>query len=356
MTTDAEILFETRNRVGIITLNRPRALNALNTDMVAQMHPQLVAWAKDPSIAAVVVRAAGEKAFCAGGDIRQLHDLGKADDPAAGRFYRNEYRLNTFIKRYPKPYIALINGIVMGGGVGISVHGSHRVISETLMFAMPETGIGFFPDVGGTYFLPRMPGKVGTFLALTASRLNQADALWAGFATSTAPAAAFDAITDRLAETGDVEAALAVSSAPAAPRDEPSLPALLPVINRCFSAATIEEILARLDAETGEHAAWAAKQAATMRQKSPTSLKIALRQMQLGATAEFEECMAIEYRIVSRIFHGSDFFEGVRAVIIDKDNAPKWQPAALETVSDADIDAYFAPLADELDLRNLDAA
>ena len=351
MSMEAEILFETRGRVGIVTLNRPRALNALNANMVALMHPQLIAWANDPAVAAVIVRGAGEKAFCAGGDIRQLHDWGKAGDPAARIFYADEYRLNTFIKRYPKPYIALVDGIVMGGGVGLSVHGSHRVIGERLMFAMPETGIGFFPDVGGTYFLPRMKGKVGTWLALTASRLNSADALWSGFATHATLSGSFDAIIAALAESGDVEAVLAAHAAPAG---ESSLPELLPVIDRCFSGDTVEEILARLDAETGEHAEWATKQAATMRQKSPTSLKIALRQMQLGAGAEFEDCMATEYRIVSRILHGTDFFEGVRAVIIDKDNAPKWRPATLDAVSEADIDAYFAPLPVELDLDGLD--
>ena len=355
MTTEAEIQFETRGRAGIVTLNRPKALNALNGNMVGLMHPQLVAWAEDPAVELVIVRAAGEKAFCAGGDIRQLHDWGKAGDPAARAFYRDEYRLNTYIKRYPKPYVALADGIVMGGGVGLSVHGSHRVAGERLMFAMPETGIGFFPDVGGTYFLPRMPGKVGTWLALTASRLGQADALWSGFATHAAPASSFDAIIETLAETGDAEAALAAHAAPAG---EPALPALQPVIDRCFSGGTVEAILANLDAEaeagTGEHAEWAARQAATMRQKSPTSLKIALRQMQVGAGADFEECMATEYRIVTRILRGVDFFEGVRAVIIDKDNAPEWRPARLDAVPDADIDAYFAPLPDELDLSGIE--
>ena len=349
---EPEILFETRGRAGIVTLNRPQALNALNANMVALMHPQLVAWANDPAVAAVVVRAAGGKAFCAGGDIRQLHDWGKAGDPAARAFYAAEYRLNTLIKRYPKPYVALADGIVMGGGVGLSVHGSHRVAGERLMFAMPETGIGFFPDVGGTWFLPRMPGRIGTWLALTASRLGQADALWSGFATRAAPAAAFDAIVEALAETGDADAALSAHTRPAG---QPTLPALQPVIDRCFGGETVEAILAALDAETGEHAEWAAKQAAAMRQKSPTSLKIALKQMQVGAKTGFEGCMATEYRIVSRILDGVEFFEGVRAVIIDKDNAPQWRPARLDAVSDADVDAYFAPLPDELDLDGIDA-
>lgn len=351
MTTEAEIQFETRGRAGIVTLNRPKALNALNGNMVGLMHPQLVAWAEDPAVELVIVRAAGEKAFCAGGDIRQLHDWGKAGDPAARAFYRDEYRLNTYIKRYPKPYVALADGIVMGGGVGLSVHGSHRVAGERLMFAMPETGIGFFPDVGGTFFLPRMPGKVGTWLALTAARLGQADALWSGFATHAVASADFEAITEALCEKGDPDATLAAFARAQA---QPSVPALAPVIDRCFGGDTVEDILSRLDAETGEHADWAAKQAAVIRQKSPTSLKIALRQMQAGAKADFEECMRIEYRIVSRVIRGVDFFEGVRAVIIDKDNAPKWRPARLEEVSDADIDAYFAPQEDELDLAALD--
>jgi enoyl-CoA hydratase len=351
--TEAEVLFEKRGRAGIVTLNRPKALNALNSNMVRMIHPQLVAWAADPSVELVIVRGAGEKAFCAGGDIRQLHDWGRAGDPEMLAFYHEEYRLNAFIKRYPKPYVALVDGIVMGGGVGMSAHGSHRVAGDRLMFAMPETGIGFFPDVGGTFFLPRMPGRVGTWLALTAARLGQADALWAGFATHGIASADFPAVIDALAENGDPDATL---SAFARPAEAAAVEARLVVIDRCFSAGTVEEILARLDAETGEHAEWAAKQAATIRQKSPTSLKIALRQMREGANAAFEDCMRIEYRIVSRIPQGVDFYEGVRAVIIDKDNTPKWRPDRLEDVTDADVDAYFAPLPRELDLEGLGGA
>lgn len=347
--TEAEVLFETRGRAGIVTLNRPKALNALNSAMVRLIHARLVAWASDPSVELVVMRGAGEKAFCAGGDIRQLHDWGRAGDPAMLEFYREEYRLNAFIKRYPKPYVAAMDGIVMGGGVGLSAHGSHRVAGERLMFAMPETGIGFFPDVGGTFFLPRMPGRTGTWLALTASRLGQADALWSGFATHAVASADLGAVVDALAEKGDPDTTLAAFARPAG--DAPAK-ALLPVVDRCFSAGTVEEILARLDAEDGE---WAAKQAATIRQKSPTSLKIALRQMREGAGASFEDCMRIENRIVSRIPAGVDFYEGVRAVIIDKDHAPKWRPERLEDVTEAAIDAYFAPLANELDLAALDA-
>lgn len=347
--TEPEILFEKRGRAGIITLNRPKALNALSGTMVSLMHPQMVAWASDDSVELVIIRAAGEKAFSAGGDIRELHEWGIAKDPAMRVFYREEYILNTYIKEYPKPYVALIEGIMMGGGAGVAVHGSHRVVGERLMFAMPETGIGFFPDVGGTYFLPRMPGKVGTWLALTTARLGQSDALWGGIATHAVASADMDAVLDALCADGNPDETLARFAT--TPQAGPTQ-AVLDVINRCFAADTVEEILARLDAESGDHAEWAQKQAAMMRAKSPTSLKIALRQMQDGAKADFEECMRIEYRIVTRIADGSDFYEGVRAVIIDKDNTPKWQPATLEAVSDADVDAYFAPLPDELDLSN----
>jgi enoyl-CoA hydratase len=211
MTDQPEILFEKRGHAGLITLNRPKALNALTLTMVRLMHPQLAEWARDPEIAHVVVRAAGEKAFCAGGDIRQLNDWGLAGDQRCLDFYREEYRLNTFIKRYPKPYVALIDGIVMGGGVGLSVHGSHRVAGERITFAMPETGIGLFPDVGGTYFLPRLPGSVGTWLALTGARLKQADAAWCGIGTHAVPTESFDDLTQALFAEDDAARCSTVS-------------------------------------------------------------------------------------------------------------------------------------------------
>lgn len=345
--SEAEILFETRGRAGLVTLNRPKALNAVTRTMVGALHTKLAEWAQEPAIERVVIKAAGEKAFSAGGDVRQLYEWGKAGDPAIREFYREEYRLNTFIKRYPKPYVALIDGIVMGGGVGVSVHGSQRVGGSRLMFAMPETGIGLFPDVGGTYFLPRLPHNIGIWLALTGARLGQADALWCGLTTHTLASEDFAKAENALTREGDTDSLLAGFEAPAG---EPTLPALAPVIERCFAGDTVEAILAALDAETGNE--WAAKQAATIRRKSPTSLKVTLRQMQEGAKADFEECMRIEFRIVNRVIEGHEFFEGVRAIIIDKDNAPTWQPATLDAVSKADVDAYFAPLPDELDLSN----
>lgn len=208
MDEEPEVLFERRGVAGVITLNRPKALNALTLGMVRSIHPQLIAWADDPKIHCVVIEAAGERAFCAGGDIRALYDWERAGDSTALDFWREEYRLNTYIKRYKKPFIALMNGINMGGGVGVSVHGSHRVATENLSFAMPETGIGLFPDVGGTYFLPRCPGATGMYLGLTGTRLKAADAIYAGIADVYVPSVRLDVLKDRLAGGTDPRKAL----------------------------------------------------------------------------------------------------------------------------------------------------
>jgi enoyl-CoA hydratase len=339
-----EVLFERRGRAGIITLNRPAALNALTLAMVRAIHPELRAWGADEAVARVVIRAAGDKAFCAGGDIRALYEWGRAGDETFLDFYREEYRLDTFIKRFPKPYVALIDGIVMGGGVGVSVHGSHRIAGDRLVFAMPETGIGLFPDVGGTYFLPRLPGETGLYLGLTGERVRTADAVALGIATHHVPSARFPDLTEALCEADDVDAALAAFDADAG---EGPLSADRALIDRHFSASTLEGVLESLRAEGGE---WAEKTLSTLRGKSPTSLRITFRQLREGKSLGFEDAMRLEYRIVNRIFHAHDFFEGTRAVVIDKDMAPRWRPASLDQITDADIASYFAPLAEELDL------
>jgi enoyl-CoA hydratase/carnithine racemase len=344
----SDILFERRGAAGLITLNRPQALNAVNHAMVTALAGRLEDWASDPAVTRVVIRAAGERAFSAGGDIRALYELGRA-----GRqidmlpFWHDEYRLNNFIKHYPKPYVALIDGIVMGGGVGISVHGSHRVAGEKFQFAMPEVGIGFFPDVGATWFLPRLPGETGAYCALTGERLRAADAVAAGVATHHVAAARFPDLIDALAGTVPVDAVLAAF---ADPPGQGALAALRPAIDRLFAAASVEEILATLGAAAGPHAAWAGKTAATIRAKSPTSLKVALAQVRRGAGWSFADCMRAEFRIVSRIVYGHDFYEGVRATIIDKDNAPRWQPADLAGVTGAAVGNHFAALDEELGL------
>jgi enoyl-CoA hydratase len=345
-----DILFERRGAAGLITLNRPAALNAVTHDMVRALRAQLDAWAGDEAITRVVISAAGERAFSAGGDIRALYDLGKAGRHAeALQFWRDEYPLNVAIKNYRKPYVALIDGLVMGGGVGVSVHGSHRVAGDRFQFAMPEVGIGFFPDVGATWFLPRMPGELGTYCGLTGERFNGADACGAGIVTHRIPSARFPALLDGLTGTVSVDALLAAF---AEPPGEGPIVARRAAIDRLFAGLRIEDILAALDREAasgGADAEWAGKTAATMRVKSPLSLKLALAQVRRGKDWDFDTCMRAEFRIVSRVIHGSDFYEGVRAVIVDKDNRPRWRPATLAEVSDADVDRHFAPLgADEL--------
>jgi enoyl-CoA hydratase len=340
--SEPEVLFEVSGRAGVITLNRPQALNALTLSMVEEMSAALRRWEGDDAVRHVVIRASGDKAFCAGGDIRALYDWGRAKDPRVLRFFRGEYVLNTLIKRFAKPYVALIDGIVMGGGVGVSVHGSHRVASERLVFAMPETGIGFFPDVGGTYFLPRLPGETGMYFGLTGERCRTGDALHAGIATHHVPSDRFGELGDALAEADDVDDCLdrfAAEAGAAALTDRQT------DIDRHFGRDSVEAILASLDADPSD---WARKTAATLRGKSPTSLKVTFRQLREGRRRDFEDCMRLEYRIVHRMFAGHDFFEGIRAVVVDKDGSPRWRPGSLEEVSEADVAAYFAPLADEL--------
>ena len=347
MSPSDDILFERRGAAGLVTLNRPKALNAVTHAMVLALHAQLRLWADDPAVTRVVVSAAGGRAFSAGGDLRDVYDLGRAgryDEALA--FWRDEYRLNAAIKRYPKPYVALIDGIVMGGGVGISVHGSHRIAGDRYLFAMPEVGIGFFPDVGATFFLPRLPGELGTFCALTGERLGPDDAVSAGIATHRVGSSRLPEVLQALCTDVPADQVLADFQPPAG---EGNVLQRRSAIDRLFHVERIEDILAACDSEAAagsEHAGFAGSTAATIRAKSPLSLKIALAQMRLGRALGFEDCMRTEFRIVSRVIRGHDFYEGVRAVIVDKDNQPAWRPAALAAVSEADVVRHFAPLAD----------
>jgi len=345
MSTEPEILFERRGAAGIVVLNRPQALNAVTHSMVRMLGEKLDHWARDPAVGRVLMTAAGDRAFSAGGDIRALYELGRADrHEDALRFWREEYTLNNLIKRYPKPYVALIDGIVMGGGVGISVHGSHRVAGDRFQFAMPEVGIGFFPDVGATWFLPRMPGECGTYCALTGERLKGADAIALGIATHYVPSARWRELKDALIGTIPVDAALAAF---AAPLDRAPLALRRQVLDPLFAGNRVEDIVATLDREAVTHredSGFAGATAALIRAKSPLSLKIALAQVRRGKNWSFTECMQAEFRIVSRIIHGHDFYEGVRAVIIDKDRRPAWRPATLAEVSEAEVERHFAPL------------
>lgn len=352
MPVDSDIRFETRGRLGLVTLDRGPALNALSHAMVLALADALDRWEADPDIAHVVIRSADEKAFSAGGDIRELYEAGlkakrgEAEKPLA--FFDHEYRLNIRIKSYPKPYIALIDGIVMGGGVGVSVNGSHRVAGPNIRFAMPEVGIGFFPDVGGTWFLPRLPGETGTYLALTGARLGQTDCCWSGIATQAGDPARFDDLVEALAGSGDTGAVLAGFATE--PEGQPSLAAAQGAVSRLFAGDDVAAIAGRLARAGADEWPEAARAAKAISAASPTSLAIALRQMRFGACRNFAECMATEYRIVNRILDGHDFYEGVRAQIIDKDRSPAWRPASLGGLKGAEIDAYFAPLDDGAEL------
>jgi enoyl-CoA hydratase len=345
----ADILFARRGAAAIVTLNRPAALNAITHEMVRALGSQLDAWANDGAVTRVVVTAAGERAFSAGGDIRALYELGKAGrQEEALTFFREEYTLNAAIKRYPKPYVALIDGIVMGGGFGVAVHGSHRVAGDRFQFAMPEVGIGFFPDVGGTWVLPRMPGETGAWCALTGERMKTADSVAAGIATHHVRSQRFPDLLDALCGNVSVDALLAAFAEPQSEGPvQGSVLSRRGAIDRLFAGERVEDILTALDGAGDE---WAAQTAAMLRGKSPTSLKVALAQVRRGRDWSFTDCMKAEMRIVSHIVHGHDFYEGVRAVIVEKDNAPRWRPATLAEVDDAEVERHFAPIAQELRL------
>ncbi len=337
--SEPEVLFEQRGHAGVITLNRPKALNAITLNMVRAITPQLKAWAVDDRLKTVLIRGAGDRAFSAGGDVRALYESGRDRTPYASDFWAEEYRLDTLIKEFPKPFVALVHGLVMGGGVGVSFNGAHRVVCETTAFAMPETGIGLFPDVGGTYFLPRLEGRMGLYLALTGARLKAPELRHLGLATHLARFDEFDLIVEALCRDEAVHALRPWAQEIADP-----IEALQRQVDFHFGGGSVEEILASLDADSGE---WARATAATIRTKSPTSLKIAYRQMEVGLARSFRDCMKIEFRLTERIQRGADFYEGVRATIIDKDGAPNWSPATLEGVKSWMIDDYFAPLPHE---------
>lgn len=348
-----EILFEELQgkggNLGIITLNRPAALNSLNIEMIEAMYAQLGAWQTARHIKAVIIQSAKGRAFCAGGDIRLAYERMKNQDPHTVDFFRDEYQLNRRIFHFPKPYIALLDGITMGGGVGISIHGSHRLATDKLLFAMPETGIGFFPDVGASYFLPRLPHRMGYYLGLTGARINCDDCVALGIATQKVSSESFPQLIQALAETAfDEEPRIAVTKIIAA-FDQPHASSILmqeqQVINQCFGADSMDEILHALLRSENDFC----KQAASvLASKSPTSLKISLRALQNGHDLTFDDCMQQDYRLVSRFLKGHDFAEGIRAVIIDKDQSPRWKPAQLSEVSEGEVKKYFLPLPEEL--------
>jgi enoyl-CoA hydratase len=337
---DAEALVERRGRAGVIVLNRPRALNALTLTMVRLIADALDRWEREGAVDRVVILGAGERAFCAGGDIRRLYDLGRAGDHDAQlTFWREEYQLDRRIKIYSKPIVVLADGITMGGGVGIMMNAAHRVAGARFIFAMPEVGIGFFPDVGAAWFLPRLKHRAGVYFALTGLRADAGDALALGLAETFVDSAALPALVRALESDEPVKTTLARFAAPA-----PSSVLISEAedIEACFSLPDREAILDALRQAERRGRAFAAPAQTAMLEKSPTSQAIALRQTALGRAIDFDEALRMDYRIVSRICRGRDFYEGVRAVIVDKDNRPQWSPPP----SPADVEAYFAPLGE----------
>ncbi|MGW6406713.1 enoyl-CoA hydratase/isomerase family protein [Streptomyces vinaceus] len=338
-------LFSTEGHTGVITLNRPRALNALTHPMVLRITEALTTWERDPTVVQVLIRGAGERGLCAGGDIRAIHDDAKAGGAASEGFWRDEYRLNARIARYPKPYVALMDGIVMGGGVGLSAHGSVRVVTERSRVAMPETGIGFVPDVGGTHLLARAPGELGTHLALTGAAVGAADALLCGLADHFVPAARLPELTAALAVAPAHEATTRFARPPAPGQ----LAGWRDWIDRCYAADTVEEIVERLSAEGDP----AAKEAAeTILSKSPTSLKVTLAAVRRARGLEsLERVLEQEFRVSCHALRAPDLVEGVRAQVVDKDRDPRWSPSELAQVTDADVERFFAPLGAARELR-----
>ena len=321
MSEEPSVVARREGAAGTILMNRPRALNALDLPMIGLLTDALKGFRDDPEARLVVLEGAGGRAFCAGGDVRHMRELALAGDRAGVEaFFSNEYAMNLAIAEYPKPWVSLIDGVCMGGGIGVSVHGAYRVVSEHALLAMPETAIALFPDVGTSFVLPRLPGAIGNWLALTGARLKGAEAVEAGFATHFVPRSDLPALREALLE-GDAEAVTRFAQVvrPGA------VAAVRGTVDRCFSQGSLEAIEAALE---GEGTDWAAAQLATLKRMSPTSMAVTLELLRRGATMSLQQCLQMELRLTRSIVFHPDFAEGVRAVLVDKDNAPNWAPQA----------------------------
>jgi enoyl-CoA hydratase len=361
MSDTEDILFRQEGGLATVTLNRPHALNAFTLGMYRRLDPMLHDWQADPEVRAVLIRGAGDRAFCAGGDIRAIYEAGRGlsgDRQLTSVFFREEYEIIRHIHRFPKPYLAIIDGITMGGGAGVSVNGAWRIATERTVLAMPETGIGLFPDVGASRFLNLCPGHIGRYLGLTGVRLGPADALYCGFATHFVPRERVSALVAALgglawqagAEARQVAELLGHFHADPG---GPPIAARRAAIDRCFAAETVEAILDALERENaagGPDAEWAVETRAILLTKSPTSLKITLRQLLVGQDFDIEGALSLEYRLTQHVMAAHDFYEGVRAALVDKDQKPRWRPATLAEVTDAMIDGYFTSIG-ERELR-----
>lgn len=348
-TAEETLKVEIQGSLALVTLARPRALNALTQHMRATLAERLWTFARDPQVYAVVIQSESERAFSAGSDVREVIAAARADRAAGRKLFADEYALDWQCECFSKPIVPLINGMVMGGGVGITQFGTHRVAGENYAFAMPETMIGLFPDVGVCHVLARLADHVGYYLGLTGRSIGRAEAYALGLVTHCIDSAEFAAIKAALADTWPVDSVLDERDRPRGPGE---LQPYRAVIDRCFSAETVEEIVARLDGARGAEQAWAQGVVADLKARSPLSLKITHRHIREARGRDLRQTLAVDYRIAAHILDADgDFYEGVRAALVDKDGAPKWQPARLEDVTEAMLDAYFAPLgAGELQL------
>jgi enoyl-CoA hydratase len=337
--TDPHIRSEKQGALGLLTLDRPKALNALTHGMITAIADRLREWAVDDSVKAVAIRGEGDRAFCSGGDIRAVQQAAVAGTDEGAKLLRDEYRMNALIGSYSKPYIAMVHGITMGGGAGISIHGSHRLADSSLMFAMPETGIGFIPDVGSSYFLSRLPDRLGFYLGLTANSIGLGDAMAAGLVTHAVARSDFDAVIAALAGGQSADKAIVAFARGAQPGP---LAVHRRRIATIFSASSVEAVLERLDRDGSD---FAISTAQTMRSRSPTSLKLVFRQLHEARKLSLNQCLAMEFRLALRVLPGRDFREGVRAALVDKDRRPKWEPSSLAGV--ADLEPFFAGMGDD---------
>ena len=342
-----DILTDIRNHIAFITLNRPAALNALSYDMIVALNKTLQEYARDANVHAILIKGAGEKAFCAGGDIRALHESAVTGSTFHEQFFLAEYQLDHYLHRYPKPYVALIDGIDMGGGMGISEGSKLRVATDRTRIAMPEVGIGLFPDVGGSYFLSRLPGMLGLYLALTGNQIRAADALYAQLADVYLPRTAveqLDTVLGELRWSNDHSADINRTMRGLATQDYPEAPlaALRPAIDLHFAHASVPAIMQSLRGEQrSEYTEWAQQTVKIMEGRSPTMMMVALRQLQLGKSMTLADCFRMELGMTKQCFKHGDIIEGVRALIIDKDNQPQWKPSRLEDVTPASVEAFF---------------
>ncbi|KAE9556075.1 hypothetical protein FO519_000709 [Halicephalobus sp. NKZ332] len=349
---EADILLDTHGAARIITLNRPKALNALNLSMVKKIYPAMKEWQKDPNTGLVIIKGTGDKAFCAGGDVLSVTKSAKAGGTIHEEFFRGEYTLNYLIGTYNHPYIALIDGITMGGGCGLSIHGSHRVATEKTLLAMPETALGLFPDVGGSYFLPRLPGKLGMFLALTGYRLKGADVWHSGLAThyvnsSSIPELenALKALPKQKCDKETVHKTIMSFQ----PKNVPefSLKNHLDTINKTFDGKSVENIIQKLEKDGSK---FSLEQVSALSKMSPTSLKVTFQQIMTGSVSDLAGVFKMEARMTHHFLQGHDFYEGCRAILIDKDRNPKWNPPKLSDVSVDTVNGYFEPVPGVPDL------